>query len=97
MPERFFKPEFLHISAKKYIPDYEKNQDVFPLLEGRNKAIKNSSKKCPIYRCLQQGKSSTDIHILIDLLLKESFRFLSITYSHSYFLEFSVGNKQFFM
>ncbi|MDY6063529.1 MAG: RloB family protein [Candidatus Enterosoma sp.] len=54
---------------KKYLPEYEKNGDVYPLLDKVDVAIKNSKKQCDLESCLLQENAGTDFYVLVEYLL----------------------------
>ena len=57
------------LDLRKYLPEYDKNKDVYSFLNDIDKAIQNSKKQCKDISCLFQDDSGTDFYILIEYLL----------------------------
>lgn len=55
---------------KRYIPEYGKSRDVYPMLPDIKTALRNSKKQCKEYSCLNHDCCGTDFYILMEKVLE---------------------------
>ena len=65
----YLNQDELIADLKRYLPEYEKNKDVFSILGSYEKALRNARRQSGGESCLFQESAGTDFHKLLEVLV----------------------------